>query len=230
MGGTKGWAALVVYRPAYKTLGMHTCPECHKEFTTAIARKKYCSEGCRIIFNARINNTKKGHKTTRQPETRVCPTCDKEFTTAYRKKRFCSQSCQEARNKQTFNEKDPTIKAGRTDDGSWVTIMRAQPIAELDDKDFAAIQLIWHTFDYVPLFIFPDTRDVRKIYDTLLSRDMFHEWVVYTIIFQSHLLWHYETLVQIPELVKTDFLRLCQKYRITLQDSEAFAEDIKAVA
>ena len=217
------------YRPAYKNPEMHTCPECQKEFTTALKRKKYCSEGCRIIFNARVNNTKKGHNTTLQPDTRVCPTCDKEFTTAYRKKRFCSQRCQEAHNKQTFNEKDPTIKAGRATDGSWVNINRTSPIEELGDKDFAAIQLIWHTFDYVPLFIFPDTRDVREIYDSLLSREMFHEWVVYTIIFQSHLLWHYEMLVQIPELVKADFIRLCQKYRIMLQDSEAFEEDIKAV-
>ena len=71
---------------------------------------------------------------------------------------------------------------------------------------------------------------MRTIHDSLFSREMFHEWVVYTIIFQSHLLWRYEMIVQIPGLVKADFLRLCQKYRITLQDSEAFAEDIKAVA
>ena len=119
----------------------------------------------------------------------------------------------------------PLNRDGRTD-GSWVNIKRASPIEELGDKDFAAIQLIWHTFDYVPLFVFPDTRDVREIYDSLLSREMFHEWVVYTIIFQSHLLWHYEMIVQMPGLVKADFLRLCQKYRITLQDSAAFAEDM----
>ena len=217
--------AIVAYRAAYKNPQVRTCPECQKEFTTAFESKKYCSHDCRSIFNARINN----NKTRRQPDTKVCPTCDNEFTTAYRKKKYCSQLCQEARNKRIFNEKYPPIKSGRARDGSWVTINRTSPIEDLGHKDFAAIQLIWHTFDYVPLFIFPDTRDVREVYDTLLSKEMFHEWVVYTIIFQSHLLWRYEMLVQIPGLVKADFLRLCQKYRITLQDSEAFAEDIKGL-
>ena len=219
------------YRAAYKNPQVRTCPECHKEFTTALERKKFCSSRCRVTLNARINNAKQSHKTTRRTktvETRVCPQCDKEFQTSIRNKRFCSERCQIARKNRNYTQKYPPIKTlpGR---GGWET-MRANPIEELGDKDFASIQLIWHTFDYVPLFIFPDTRDVRKIYDSLLSRDMFHEWVVYTIIFQSHLLWRYEMIVQIPGLVKSDFLRLCQKYRITLQDSEAFAEDIQAVA
>ena len=222
--------ALVGYRPAHKNPQVRTCPECQKEFTTALERKKFCSQGCRIIFNARINNTKKGHNTSRQPETRVCPTCDKEFQTAYKKKEYCSERCQVARNCRRYREKYPPTKAGRADDGSWVTIMRAQPIEGLAAPDFTVIQLIWDTFDYVPLSIFPTTREVREIHDSLHSKEMFHEWVVYTIIFQSHLMWRYEMIVQIRGLVKADFLRLCQKYRITLQDSEAFAEDIKAVA
>ena len=135
----------------------------------------------------------------------MCPTCDKEFQTAYRKKEYCSTRCQVARNNRRYNEKYPPIKQSPVNEGLGWYKWRATPTEELSDEDFVAIQIIWHSFDYAPLYIFPDTRDVRTIHDSLFSQEMFHEWVVYTIIFQSHLLWRYEMIVQIPGLVKSGF-------------------------
>ena len=208
-----------MYIAAYKNPVLHTCPECQKEFSTALRRQKYCSQKCRSAHHLRVKHENyvavKSERRSRV-YTMACEGCGAEFT--YRlfenskPRRFCDQACYHSNKGLTSTE------------------ARTKPKGILTSSDFAAIQLIWHTFDYVPLSIFPDTREVREIHDSLFSKEMFHEWVVYTIVIQAHMMWRYETIVQIPGLVKADFLRLCQKYRITLQDSAAFAEDIKAVA
>ena len=50
-----------------------------------------------------------------------------------------------------------------------------------------------------------------------------------SIIFQAHLTHRYESIIQIPGLRVEDFLRLCDKFNITLMDSEAFDSDMKTV-
>ena len=208
---------------AYKTSVVHTCPGCHKDFSTALIRKKYCSQDCRISFHRRVHNETYGKppKEKLRPstvETVECAGCGTAFTyTLFSKsirRRYCTKKC--------YHERYSRQGLGRGPRPTGI-------IEELGDKDLSAIQLIWHTFDYSALYVFPDTRDVRKIHDSMSVKEMFHEWVVYTIIFQAHIMFRYERIVQIPGLVKADFLRLCQKYRITLQDSEAFAEDIKCL-
>ena len=93
----------------------------------------------------------------------------------------------------------------------------------------AVIELIWHAYDFSPLGVFFGKRNVAEIYGQIASKALFHEWVVYTVIFQAHLTHRYESIIQIPGLRVEDFLRLCDKFNITLMDSEAFAEDVKTV-
>ncbi len=194
-----------------------TCPECGTEFQATNRRAKYCKPECRLTRNRRNYKKKYGKRerlANSTMETVVCAACDDEFT--YRlfpnsKPRiYCSQKCYHS------------VK------GEGATSPRAKPLGELNGADLAVIQLIWDAFDYHALAIFPKTRNVVELYERLISKEMFHEWVVFSIIFQSHLLYRYEMIVQIPGLVKADFLRLCQKYRIILQDSEQFAEDMNA--
>ena len=92
------------------------------------------------------------------------------------------------------------------------------------------IELIWHAYDFSPLGVFFGKRNVAEIYGQIASKALFHEWVVYTIIFQAHLTHRYESIIQIPGLRVKDFLRLCDKFNITLMDSEAFDSDMKSVA
>ena len=208
-------------RQAYKAnyvpkeyLGVHKCSECDTEFTTSTKKQKYCSVSCRHTRDNRIYNkpTKRERRST--VETVVCVGCSTEFTY----KLFDNSEPRKYCTKQCFHKN--RVSADLIGD-------YRKPTHELDGADLDVIQLIWHTFDYLPLSIFPDSHEVREIHDSLLSKEMFHEWAVYTIIFQSHMMWSYEMIVQTPGLVKFDFLRLCQKYGITLQDSEAFDEDIK---
>ena len=204
----------------YKELMTHTCTECGTEFLTKSMNAKYCNPECKKARDKRCCKSSQAIGAPATLRSRVdtvaCSACDEEFT--YR----------------LFDNSKPRIycskKCFHSDKGEGATAPRAKPMGELNDADLAVIQLIWNTFDYHGLSVFPGTRDVPTIYKRLISKEMFHEWVVFSIIFQSHLLYRYEMIVQIPGLVKADFLRLCQKYRIILQDSEAFAEDIKSVA
>ena len=209
------------YRLAGKNLEIHTCPVCDTEFETALKRQKYCSSTCRFTRDKRAYKEKYIPK--EYSKVHKCSECDTEFTTSIKKQKYCSVSCRHTRDYRVYNKPTNRVSAGE-----FIEDYR-KPTHELNDADLAVIQLIWHTFDYFPLSIFPDFREARAIHDSLLSKEMFHEWAVYTIIFQAHMMWSYEMIVQTPGLVKADFLRLCKKYRITLQDSEAFAGDIKAV-
>ena len=106
---------------------------------------------------------------------------------------------------------------------------RSRPKTDLTAEDLRVIQMIWQTFGFVGRQEFFNSRELPEIYPRLHSKSAFHEWVVYTIIFQAHLTYRYEAIVQIPGLEKAQFVKLCDKYNITLQDSEAFVEDRKVV-
>ena len=128
-------------------------------------------------------------------------------------RRFCSRACH---------------YANRDDEFLWKP--RSKPKGELTRTDLAVIELIWHTYQFAGLTCFFGRRDVAEIYERIASKALFHEWVVYTIIFQAHLVHRYESIIQIPGMRKADFLNLCDKFNIILRDSEAFDNDMEAVA
>ena len=127
-------------------------------------------------------------------------------------RRFCSKACY-------YAQREPK--------NLWQP--RSAPNGELTVADLAVIELIWHAYDFPPLACFFGRRDVAEIYGRIASKALFYEWVVYTIIFQAHLTHRYESIIQIPGLSKVDFLRLCDKFNITLMDSEAFASDMQSI-
>ena len=147
----------------------------------------------------------------------TCEGCEKEFSYVLyersKPRRFCSKACY-------YAQREPK--------NLWQP--RSAPNGKLSKADLAAIELIWHTYEFSPLACFFGERDVAEIYERISSKALFHEWAVYTIIFQAHLTYRYESIVQIPGLNKADFLGLCDRFNITLMDSEAFENDVKTVA
>ena len=203
----------------FKKVSTFTCQECGVEFQTTNRRQKYCKVECRKARNKRAYK----HVYSRERKKRsvvtatTCENCEEQFSYVLYEhsnpRRFCSRACHYERRKLEY---------------FWKS--RCTPNEKLTKADLTVIESIWHAYDFSPLGVFFGNRNLVEIYEQIASEALFYEWVVYTIVFQAHLIHRYESIIQIPGLRKADFLRLCDKFNITLMDSEAFAEDVKAVA
>ena len=202
----------------FKKISTFTCQECGVEFRTTNRRQKYCTQECRKARNKRTYK----HAYSRERKKRsvvtetTCESCEKQFSYVLyersKPRRFCSRSCHYAQ---------------RSLENLWQP--RSTPKGKLTEADLTVIELIWHAYDFSPLGVFFGKRNVAEIYGQIASKALFYEWVVYTVIFQAHLTHRYESIIQIPGLRVEDFLRLCDKFNITLMDSEAFTIDMKTV-
>ena len=203
----------------YAKISTFTCAECGVEFETRNRRQKYCTKACRAERNKRVYQKTYAKARVKRSEIVdvACEQCGEAFSyrlfATMRPRRFCSKGCYYAQR-----------------DNSALFTPRSRPKTDLTATDLRVIQAIWQALDYHALDVFGGRTDLCEIYPKLFSKELFHEWVVFTIIFQSHLEHRYETVIQIPGVGKSDFLRLCDKYNITLQDSEAFAEDMRLAA
>ena len=202
----------------YKKISTFTCHECGVEFRTTNRRQKYCGDECRKARNKRAYKqvySRERKKRSVVTET-TCEGCEKQFSYVLyersKPRRFCSRACHYTHRKLEF---------------LWQP--RSTPKGKLSKSDLAVIELIWHAYGFSPLGVFFEKRDVAEIYSQIASKALFYEWVVYTIIFQAHLTHRYESIIQIPGMRVEDFLRLCDKFNITLMDSEAFDSDMKSV-
>ena len=202
----------------FKKVSTFACQECGAEFRTTNRRQKYCTHECRKARNKRTYKhvySRERKKRSVVTET-TCESCENQFSYVLyersKPRRFCSRACHYAQ---------------RSLEHFWLP--RSTPKGELTEADLTVIELIWHAYDFSPLGVFFGKRNVAEIYEHITSKALFHEWVVYTIIFQAHLTHRYESIIQIPGLRKADFLRLCDKFNITLMDSEAFDSDMKSI-
>lgn len=220
---------------------LRNCKNCGKEFLAATDNRLYCDYKCR--YDSRD-----------KPQTydRECDGCGKEFTTGYKRQSYCSRDCRLECNRQKAadvareyrGEIDNCLSCGNMITGNGKKYCSNSchlrdmnnhrqpydvPTSKLDSDELGVIQLIWQALDYAPLSSFGDRRDLAEIYQSLKSHNLFYQWVVYTIIFQSHLAYRYETVSELPEMDKEAYLRLCNKFNVVLMDSDKFVSDMGAL-
>ena len=179
------------------------CTYCGEHFKTVDSRYNYCSESCRIDKRRKQDRVRyRQGKVTLQ-----CQTCGKEFR-GFASRKYCSGDCN---NQFNISQRRPRIS----------------PRGSLTKPEFDVIQLLWKTFDYAPLKLFFGEQHVFDVSNRINSKQLFYEWIIYTVIFQTHLTCGYDVMIQMPDFDKEAFLAVCWRFNITLMDSEKFTEDMK---
>lgn len=193
---------------------MEGCLECGAEIKPP--RKKFCGTECKQKWHYDRSNS--GNKYKHIKVEGVCKQCGKDFTVMVvsrsEVRTYCTKECYYDSLRQNKDKR----------------YTRHAPVEKLVEGEIRAAQLIWQTFGYHPLQAFFGGTDLWLIYNRMENRPLFHEWLVYTILFQSHLEYRYENIILIPNMDKIMLQSLYHKFRITLQDSEAFEEDRRAYA
>ena len=192
------------------------CVECDETYTAHHSRQAFCTKECKKARDKRRSEEyRRTHKHSHGQEIEVtCAPCGKVFARTHypsnRAPQFCSQAC---------------YKASR--DGKPIALPKRLGIEKLTRGEIEVIQRIWHSLDFAGLESFLGKRDLHEICKRFPNKSLLYNWVVYTILFQSHLTYKYETVKQVPGFDVGAFHSLCNKFVVRLVDSPEFDSDRK---
>ena len=202
----------------HKKLDTRTCPVCDTVFETNHRLKTYCGQTCRLEINRQRAQRARDEDGRGRPLVGVatevtCKRCGIVFSYQHvpsriQPRKYCSKQC--------YTE---SLR------GKSYGTPRGLQSNRMTEAEITAIQLIWHAYDLPSPQSFFDETNLHIVYGRDYNRSLIHEWTIYTIIFQSHLMFRYETVIQLPGLDARAFHSVCDRFKLRLMDSEQFDRD-----